>query len=401
MSIASDVTKCKEYIVLATPPAKSQMEQFKKAHAHFLQATSQVVARLQQVDLAEFIAPEQTTGNHMTQTSPSIVDLEKLLHAQALVIQKASQLTSSYQQVLASRNVTRNETTDEQKDAHQQTNDLGTCCCCEYYGIPCRQISTNESETTKQKNQILFSGIKSQWSSQKQLVADALSDDELPGFPKRKHHKDAQLQKEANECYIDGWTITCTQFQPRRRISAKKQKGKHGKSQEITSRKACYQCGREGHYFRNCQEKSSLPDTSEIKLSQSPDMGYEPKCTETSINIMKNNKRNRKFFGYMSSPPQPQVKAPKHMDTQIEESSQAQPFEIQTPNQPSPPVGQAKLTRKELKARGACFYCKNEEHIIREYPKKRLDRLEKKAAKQDPNNNPEDQQVISTMMKIA
>jgi hypothetical protein len=44
-------------------------------------------------------------------------------------------------------------------------------------------------------------------------------------------------------------------------------------------------------------------------------MEYE-KCTETSINIVKNNKRNRKIFGYMSSPPQPQAKALKHMDTQ-------------------------------------------------------------------------------------
>jgi hypothetical protein len=363
-----------------------------------------VVARLQQVDLAEIIAHEQTTDNHMTSTttSPSIVDLEKLLHAQALVIQNVSQLTSSYQQVLASRNITRNETTDEQtqKDAHQQTNDLGTCCC-EYYGIPCRQISTSESETTKQKNRILFSGIKSQWSSPEQLIADALSDDELPGFPKRKHHKDAQLQKEANECYIDGWTITCTQFQPRRHIGSKKQKGKHGKTQEITPRKACYQCGREGHYFRNCPEKRSLSDTPEIKLSQSPDMECEQKCTETSINILKNNKRNRKIFGYMSSPPQLQAKAPKNMDTQTEESSQTQLCEIQTLNHSSSPVGQAKLTRKELKARGACFYCKNEEHIIHECPKKRLDRLKKKTVKQDPNNNPEDQPVISTMIKIA
>jgi hypothetical protein len=66
------------------------MEQFKEAHAQFLQATSQVVARLQQVDLAEFIAHEQTTNNHMTSTttSPSIVDLMKLLHAQDLIIQK-------------------------------------------------------------------------------------------------------------------------------------------------------------------------------------------------------------------------------------------------------------------------------------------------------------------------
>jgi hypothetical protein len=106
--------------------------------------------------------------------------------------------------VLTSQNNTINETADEQtfktqKDAHQQTSDLGTCCCCEYYGIPCRQISTNESETTKQKNRILFSGIKGQWSPQEQLIADALSDDELSGIPKRKHHKDAQLQKEEHE----------------------------------------------------------------------------------------------------------------------------------------------------------------------------------------------------------
>jgi hypothetical protein len=211
----------------------------------------------------------------------------------------------------------------------------------------------------------LFSGIKRQWSPQEQLIADsripnALSVDELPGIPKRKHHKDAQLQKEAHECYIDGWTITCTQFQPRRRIRSKKQKWKHGKSQEITSRKACYLCGREDHYLRNCPEKSSLPDTYEIKLSQSPNMEYEQKCTETSIYIVKNNKNRKKF------------EVPKHMDTQTEESSQAQPCKIQTPNQPPSVVNQATLTRKELKARGVCYYCKNEGHIIHQCPKTRL-----------------------------
>jgi hypothetical protein len=95
------------------------------------------------------------------------------------------------------------------------------------------------------------------------------------------------------------------------------------------------------------------------------------------MNGMKNNKRNRKMFGYMISPPQPQAKATKHMDTHIEESSQTQLYEIQTPNHSSPPVGQANLTREELKARSACYYCKNEGHIIRECPKKRLDRLKK------------------------
>jgi hypothetical protein len=110
-----------------------------------------------------------------------------------------------------------------------------------------------------------------------------------------------------------------------------------------------------------------------------------------SMNGMKNNKRKRKMFGYMISPPQPQAKATKHLDTQIEESSQAQLYKIQTPNQSSSPVGQAKMTRKELKARGACYYCKNEGHIIRECPKKRLDRLKKKVAKHDLSNNLEDQ----------
>jgi hypothetical protein len=39
---------------------------------------------------------------------------------------------------------------------------------------------------------------------------DAQPNHELSGIPKRKHHKDAQPQEEIHECYIDGWTITCT-----------------------------------------------------------------------------------------------------------------------------------------------------------------------------------------------
>jgi hypothetical protein len=103
--------------------------------------------------------------------------------------------------VLASQNNTINKTADEQtfkthKDAqpNQQTSDLGTCCCYEYYGIPYRQISTNESETTKQKNRILFSGINKLIVDS--LIPNALSVDELQSIPKRKHHKDAQPQEE-------------------------------------------------------------------------------------------------------------------------------------------------------------------------------------------------------------
>ena len=65
-------------------------------------------------------------------------------------------------------------------------------------------------------------------------------------------------------------------------------------------------------------------------------------------------------------------------------------FKIHTIDQPSSVVSQTKLTRKELKARGACYYCKNEEHIIRECPKKRLDQIKNKAAKHDLSNSLED-----------
>jgi hypothetical protein len=135
----------------------------------------------------------------------------------------------------------------------------------------------------------------------KSLIPNALSVDELQSIPKRKRHKDAQSQEETQECYIDGWTITCTQFKPHGRIRSKKQKGKHGKGQEITSRKACYQCGHEGHYFRNCPEKSSPQITSKMKLSQSSDMEYEQKCTEISTNNVKTtppcNLSSRACFG--------------------------------------------------------------------------------------------------------
>jgi hypothetical protein len=91
--------------------------------------------------------------------------------------------------VLTSQNNTINKIADEQtfktqKDAqpNQQTSD---------YGIPCRQISTNESETTKQKNRILFSGINRQMSPREQLIAEslipnALSVDELQSIPKKE-----------------------------------------------------------------------------------------------------------------------------------------------------------------------------------------------------------------------
>jgi hypothetical protein len=71
------------------------------------------------------------------------------------------------------------------------------------------------------------------------------------------------------------------------------------------------------------------------------------------------------------------------------------------PNQLSSAVSQIKLTRKELKARGACYYYKDEGHIIRQCHKKNLDRLEKKTVKQDPRNNLEHQAVYKYDDEVA
>jgi hypothetical protein len=120
MTNTSDATKLEEHRVLLTPLAQSQIEQFMKTHTHFLQATSQLVASLHQVVLAE-----HTTDDHMTSiaTLSLIIDLGKLLDAHALILQEASQLNFLSQQVLVNQNCIRKETIDEltfktQKDAN-------------------------------------------------------------------------------------------------------------------------------------------------------------------------------------------------------------------------------------------------------------------------------------------
>jgi hypothetical protein len=113
------------------------------------------------------------------------------------------------------------------------------------------------------------------------------------------------------------------------------------------------------------------------------------------LNEMKNNKRTRRIFGYKIKPPQPQAKASKLMNTQTRESSQAQLFNMQTTDQPSSAGNQAKLTRREVKARGACFYCKEEGHFIRQWPKKHIDRLEKKASKQNSTDDNQEETVFT------
>jgi hypothetical protein len=86
------------------------------------------------------------------------------------------------------------------------------------------------------------------------------------------------------------------------------------------------------------------------------------------------------MFGYKIKPPQPQEKTLKLMNTLTGEPNQAQLFNMQATNQPPSAGNQAKLTHQEVKARGACFYYKEEGHFIRQCPKKHLDQLKKKAS---------------------
>jgi hypothetical protein len=101
------------------------------------------------------------------------------------------------------------------------------------------------------------------------------------------------------------------------------------------------------------------------------------------------------MFGYKIKPPQPQAEAPKLVNTQTRESNQAQLFNMQATNQPSSAGNQAKLTRGEVKARGACFYCKKQGHFIRQCPKKRRDWLEKKALKKNSTSDNQEEIVFT------
>ena len=48
------------------------------------------------------------------------------------------------------------------------------CPCCQFYGVPCRQVRATEDEATTRRNQRLFSSTKRKMSHQEQLPEDSL-----------------------------------------------------------------------------------------------------------------------------------------------------------------------------------------------------------------------------------
>ena len=47
------------------------------------------------------------------------------------------------------------------------------CPCCQFYGVPCRQVSATEDEAATRRNQMLLSSTKRKRSHQEQLAEDS------------------------------------------------------------------------------------------------------------------------------------------------------------------------------------------------------------------------------------
>ena len=106
-----------------------------------------------------------------------------------------------------------------------------TCPCCQFYGVPCRQVRATEDEATARRNQRLFSSTKRKRSHQEQLAEDSLfldspSVEELQTIQKKKDPKcsrDTQVENQALHNYVDGLTITMNVIHPRGRKESKGQ----------------------------------------------------------------------------------------------------------------------------------------------------------------------------------
>ena len=57
---------------------------------------------------------------------------------------------------------------------HHPKNGEKACPCCQFYGVPCRQVRVTEDVATTRRNQRLFSSTKRKRSHQEQLAEDSL-----------------------------------------------------------------------------------------------------------------------------------------------------------------------------------------------------------------------------------
>ena len=161
----------------------------------------------------------------------------------------------------------------EQKDLGDSAMGDGekACPCCQFYGVPCRQVRATEDEATIRRNQGLFSSTKRKRSHQEQLAEDSLfldgpTVDELQTIQKRKDPEcsaDTQVKNQALYDYVDGLTITMNVIQPYGRKESKEQAAEIMQDVKISSQggqrssaihrhRMCYKCGQKGHYAKSC-----------------------------------------------------------------------------------------------------------------------------------------------------
>ena len=152
------------------------------------------------------------------------------------------------------------------------------CPCCQFYGVPCRQVCATEDEATTRRIQRLFSSTKRKRSHQEQLTDDFLfldgpSVEELQTIQKRKDHecsRDIQVKNQALYDYVDGLTITMNVIPPRGRKESKKQaeeimqdvmiSSQGGQpSSAIHHQRKVLQVRQKGHYAKSCPQKHLSP----------------------------------------------------------------------------------------------------------------------------------------------
>jgi len=125
------------------------------------------------------------------------------------------------------------------------------CQCCMHYGFPCLQNKPNKRkvkvnpncEDNVDKKRKKNSPEPVLWNDQ-HLGSTTLSHLSLIPSQMNPNYKEleaSQAKNTSQEVCIDGWMITCKEFQPQKTKQVKRK---------------CYHCQQERHYIKSCPQKN-------------------------------------------------------------------------------------------------------------------------------------------------
>jgi hypothetical protein len=173
------------------------------------------------------------------------------------------------------------------------------CNCCRYYGLPCLQNKSSEGKIEVPQDQQTEGNKKRKAISLEPLlsVEPNLSSTLQLDLAPNSHQTHSYLEEldapsatlAMPEICLDGWTITYTEFQPRKSNQAKKRNSEetplkvNPQNQQVSSTSvtpgtsiqgaqcqdntygkmvsnACYQCHEEGHHKKHCPKKYPVRD---------------------------------------------------------------------------------------------------------------------------------------------